>query len=79
MWKEAVVAYFIVSLKICLGRLRQNTKHLGFEVLETVSRKSILVWDVTMCKFVVIYQCFGRIYCLNHQGWLHCLIFDPGF
>jgi hypothetical protein len=51
MWKEVVVTYLKVLLRILLDVLREITiKLLGFQVLRAVVMKSSIFWDITPCS-----------------------------
>jgi hypothetical protein len=46
---------------VCLEKFR-------FEVLNIVSVKSAMSWDVTPCSLVELYGYFGGTYCFHNQG-----------
>jgi hypothetical protein len=39
-----------------------------FEVPTAVTMKSTIFWDVTLCRQVEVYQCYGGTYCLHLWG-----------
>jgi hypothetical protein len=46
----------------------QYLKEVGFEVLTAVSTKMAVFWIVPPCRLVEVYQRFGGLCCLHHQG-----------
>lgn len=45
-----------------------NTDHMRFNILMTVTTTSSGFWVVTPCSLAVLYKCFGVMYCLRVWG-----------
>jgi hypothetical protein len=41
---------------------------LRFQVLTVASMKMTVFWDVAVCNFIEVGQCFRGVYCLHHQA-----------
>jgi hypothetical protein len=48
--------------------MKGKIEFVGFEVLTAVVMKTSVFWDITLCRPLKIYECFGEMWDLLSSG-----------